>query len=107
MLFLAINAYLTDCYDRYAASALAANTMLRCLFGAGFALFANEMYAEMGTPWATTLLGFVALAMAVLPWALYKYGASLRAASKFHVGVTNTFVPMSEPEQASGVKAEV
>lgn len=57
MLFLAITAYLTDCYDRCAASALAANAMLQCLFGAGFTLFAESMYAKMGTPWAMTLLG--------------------------------------------------
>ncbi|RYP71974.1 hypothetical protein DL770_008036 [Monosporascus sp. CRB-9-2] len=34
MVFLGINSYLTDCYDRFSASALAANTMLRSLFGA-------------------------------------------------------------------------
>ncbi|KAK6069973.1 major facilitator superfamily transporter [Seiridium cupressi] len=38
MLFTGISSYLTDCYDQYGASALAANTMLRTLFGAGFAI---------------------------------------------------------------------
>jgi MFS family permease len=90
MLFLGINGYLTDCYDRFGASALAANTMLRCLFGAGFAMFATDMYEKLGTPWATSILGFVALAMGILPLVFYKYGAKLRAASKFHLSVTNT-----------------
>ncbi|KAF2719792.1 MFS general substrate transporter [Polychaeton citri CBS 116435] len=88
MLFTGISSYLTDCYDRYGASALAANTMLRCLFGAGFALFANTMYEKMGTPWATSTLGFIALVMGIMPLVFYRYGARLRAASKFHISVT-------------------
>jgi len=87
MLFLGINSYLTDCYERYSASALAANTMLRCLFGAGFAMFATDMYEKLGTPWATSILGFVALAMGILPLVFYRYGAKLRAVSKFHVSI--------------------
>lgn len=89
MLFLGINSYLTDCYDQFAASALAANAMLRCLFGAGFAVFAVDMYEKLGTPWATSIVGFVSLAMGILPLVFYRYGASLRARSKFHVSVTN------------------
>ncbi|KAK9422854.1 putative MFS general substrate transporter [Seiridium unicorne] len=88
MLFTGISSYLTDCYDQYGASALAANTMLRTLFGAGFAIFATDMYEKMGTPWATSTLGFVALAMSIMPLIFYRYGAKLRAASKFHVKVT-------------------
>ena len=83
-LFLGITSYLTDCYGRYAASALAANAVLRSLFGAGFPLFATAMYDKLGAPWATTLLGFLALAMAPLPWVFYHFGPRLRAISKFH-----------------------
>ena len=88
MLFTGISSYLTDCYGRYGASALAANTMLRCMFGAGFAIFATDMYEKMGAPWATSTLGFVALAMGIMPLVFYRYGARLRAVSKFHVKVT-------------------
>lgn len=88
MLFLGINAYLTDCYERYSASALAANTFLRSMFGAGFAMFATQMYEKLGTPWATSILGFIALAMGILPLVFYRYGAKLRAMSKFHLKVT-------------------
>ena len=83
-LFLGITSYLTDCYGQYAASALAANAVLRSLFGAGFPLFATAMYDKLGAPWATTLLGFLALAMAPLPWVFYHFGPRLRAISKFH-----------------------
>ncbi|KAF3769360.1 MFS general substrate transporter [Cryphonectria parasitica EP155] len=85
MLFLGITAYLTDCYAEYSTSALAANSLLRSLFGAGFAVFAEDMYETMGTPWATSVLGFVALAMALLPLVFFKYGARVRGVSKFHL----------------------
>ena len=84
MLFLGINTYLTDCYSHFSASALAANTMLRSVFGAAFALFASDLYDGLGTPWATTLLGFVALALAPMPFLLWKSGAWLRRRSPFH-----------------------
>ena len=84
-LFLGITAYLTDCYGQYAASALAANAVLRSLFGAGFPLFAKIMYSKLGTAWATSLLGFLTIAMAPLPWVFYRFGPRLRAISKYHM----------------------
>lgn len=48
-LFLGIMSYLTDCYGKYAASALVANAVLRALFGAAFPLFSKQMYETLGT----------------------------------------------------------
>jgi hypothetical protein len=84
-LFLGTNAYLTDCYGRFSASALAANAVMRSLFSGGFPLFAAQMYVNMGTPHASTLLGCIAIVMAPVPWLFYKYGPWLRARSKFHL----------------------
>lgn len=84
-LFLGTNAYLTDCYGRFSASALAANAVMRSLFSAGFPLFARQVYVKLGTPWASSLLGFIALTMAPVPWLLYTYGPKLRAMSKYHL----------------------
>ncbi|QPG96612.1 hypothetical protein C2857_004732 [Epichloe festucae Fl1] len=96
-LFLGITSYLIDCYGKYAASALAANAILRSLFGAGFPLFSREMYDKLGTAWATSVLGFVAVAMAPLPYVFYHFGPRIRARSTFHrrtmeeeKGATNT-----------------
>lgn len=83
-LFLSITAYLTDCYGPFSASALAANAVLRSIFGAVFPLFAHAMYENMGVPWASSTLGFVAIAMAPLPWVFYKWGPAMRMRSKFH-----------------------
>ena len=84
-LFLGTNAYLTDCYGRFSASALAANAVMRSLFTAGFPLFARQMYIGIGTPWASSILGFVALAMAPVPWLFFRYGPWIRARSKYHL----------------------
>ncbi|KAF2111074.1 major facilitator superfamily domain-containing protein [Lophiotrema nucula] len=84
-LFLGTNAYLTDCYGRFSASALAANAVMRSLFSGGFPLFARQMYVKMETPWASSLLGFIAVAMAPVPWLLYMYGPWLRERSKYHL----------------------
>ena len=85
LLFLGITSYLTDCYGPFGASALAANAVLRSLFGAAFPLFATDMYHALGVPWATSVLGFVAVIMAPLPWLFYRFGPSIRARSKYHL----------------------
>lgn len=41
--------YLIDAYTIYAASVLAANSVLRCIFGFAFPLFTTQMYAGLGT----------------------------------------------------------
>src|SRR4051794_27158255 len=46
LVFLAIMNYLIDAYLVYAASVLAANTVLRSLFGAAFSLHTSYMYAR-------------------------------------------------------------
>ena len=97
-LFLGTNAYLTDCYGRFSASALAANAVMRSLFTAGFPLFARQMYMKIGTPWASSILGFVALAMAPVPWLFFRYGPWIRARSKYHLWT----VELEEAEKERG-----
>lgn len=66
-----------------AASAIAANTFLRSIAGAVFPLFSMYMFKALGVNWAGTLLGFVALALVPIPVIFWKYGAKIRARSKF------------------------
>ncbi|KAI4647303.1 uncharacterized protein J4E79_010456 [Alternaria viburni] len=56
--------FLVEAYPVYAASALAANSFARSYFAAAFPLFGVQMYNNLGYQWATTLLAFLALAMA-------------------------------------------
>ncbi|WVQ72033.1 hypothetical protein IAR50_001577 [Cryptococcus sp. DSM 104548] len=82
-MFVSLFNYIIDVYLWSAASALAAATVVRSLFGAAFPLFATQMYEKLGTQWASSLLGFLALLMAPIPIVLMKYGHHLRARSKF------------------------
>ncbi len=67
----------------YAASALAANTILRSLAGAGFPLFSEYLFKGLGVGWALSLLGFIAVIMVPVPIILYFYGHKIRSKSKY------------------------
>jgi hypothetical protein len=75
--------YLVDAYPRYAASAIAASTVLRCLGGAILPLAGPSLYSNLGQGWGNSLLGFLSLLIFPLAIGLYKYGEQLRLKSKF------------------------
>ncbi|KAF2198326.1 major facilitator superfamily [Delitschia confertaspora ATCC 74209] len=82
-IFLQALNYIVDAYLMFAASAIAANTFLRSLCGAGFPLFATYMYNGMGIEYASTLLGCIAVALVPVPvWFLLR-GGKLREKSKY------------------------
>lgn len=83
LIFLPCLNYIIDCYLVLAASALAANTFLRSLFGAAFPLFARQMFTNLDVNWACTLLGCLSLLMVPVPFAFYRWGGALRERSKF------------------------
>ncbi|KAI0181523.1 MFS general substrate transporter [Hypoxylon sp. FL1284] len=90
-IFLQALNYLVDAYLMFAASAIAGNTFLRSLCGAGFPLFATYMFNGLGIEWASTLLGCVAAILVPIPVIFYLYGHKIRAKSKFaptHAGNT-------------------
>ncbi|KAF2135256.1 uncharacterized protein K452DRAFT_40791 [Aplosporella prunicola CBS 121167] len=74
--------YLVDSYLHLAASAVAANIMLRSSIAAGFPLFSRQMFANLGVQWAGTLLGCLAAVMIPIPIAFKIYGPAIRARSK-------------------------
>ncbi|KAJ4286814.1 hypothetical protein N0V90_013066 [Kalmusia sp. IMI 367209] len=85
--FQCIQTYLVDSYTRYAASAIAAATVLRSLAGFGFPLFAPAMFNALHYGWGNSLLGFIAIGLGVpAPFLLWKYGELLRSKSKFAAG---------------------
>lgn len=83
IIFLQCLNYLIDAYLMFAASAIAANTFMRSLCGAGFPLFATYMIEGMGVQWAGTLLGCVALVLVPLPVFFYYKGPKIRERSNF------------------------
>ncbi|KAH7130602.1 major facilitator superfamily [Dendryphion nanum] len=82
-IFLQALNYLVDAYLMFAASAIAANTFLRSIFGAVFPLFAQQMFEGMGINYAATLLGCVAVVLIPVPVWFYFRGAKIREKSKF------------------------
>ena len=83
LVFLACMNYLIDAYTIYAASVLAANSVIRSLFGAAFPLFTTQMYHKLGIHWASTIPAFLALACLPFPFLFYKYGRSIRMKCKY------------------------
>ncbi|VEU21863.1 DEKNAAC102837 [Brettanomyces naardenensis] len=77
--------YIVDCYLKFPASAIAANTLLRMAFGGAFPLFASFMFENMGTNWAGLLLGLFSIVMIIPPVLFLKYGRQIRNRSKFAV----------------------
>jgi hypothetical protein len=76
--------YLIDTYQALnGASAVAANGLLRYTLGGIFPLFTIQMYTNLGIAWATSLLGFVTVALLPIPWVLFKYGHQIRARSTY------------------------
>jgi hypothetical protein len=75
--------YLIDAYTIYAASVLAANSVLRSLFGAAFPLFTVQMYNNLGIHWASSIPAFLALACTPFPFIFYKNGERIRMKCKY------------------------
>ena len=83
LVFLSVMNYLIDAYTIYAASVLAANSVLRSAFGAIFPLFATYMYKNLGIHWASSIPAFLALACVPFPFLFYKYGPTIRRKCKY------------------------
>jgi DHA1 family multidrug resistance protein-like MFS transporter len=112
-IFLQSLNYLVDAYLMFAASAIAANTFLRSLCGAGFPLFATYMFKGMGIQWASTMLGCIAALLVPVPIWFYLKGAKIREKSKFAptappkpVVSDEEQVEAPEKNEKNGVKAE-
>lgn len=83
LIFMALLNYVTDAYEVYAASAMAATGFCRSIFAAALPLAAAPMYKSLGIAWACSVLGFISLAMCIIPFAFIKYGDRIRENSKF------------------------
>ncbi|KAI5844157.1 major facilitator superfamily domain-containing protein [Tricharina praecox] len=88
IIFLQCLNYLIDAYLNFAASAIAANTILRSALAAGFPLFGRFMFepkpeGALGVGWAGSLLAFLAVAMIPIPVYFFLNGAAIRKKSKW------------------------
>ncbi|KAF9883170.1 hypothetical protein FE257_003890 [Aspergillus nanangensis] len=81
--FMAMVNYLTDAYETYSASAVAATTSSRCVLGAVLPLAAKPMFDGLGVNWGCSLIAFLTLGVSVIPFVFIRYGDRIRAKSKF------------------------
>ncbi|KAF8466800.1 MFS polyamine transporter [Russula ochroleuca] len=83
LVFISCLSYVVDAYLMYAASAFAANTMIRSGVAAAFPLFTTQMFKGMRINWAATLIAGFSLLLAAVPFIFYKYGPRIRSGSSF------------------------
>ncbi|KAJ5477563.1 hypothetical protein N7530_003072 [Penicillium desertorum] len=111
LVFLSVFNYLIDAYTIFAASVLAANTLLRSLFGFAFPLFTKYMYEDLGIHWASCVPAFLALACVPFPFLLYKYGLSIRKHCKYSAQseafVQNLVRGLQKPIESAEVEPEM
>ncbi|KAJ9609128.1 hypothetical protein H2200_006899 [Cladophialophora chaetospira] len=80
--FQCVTTYLVDTYARFAASAVAAVTILRSLAGFSFPLFAPAMYKALDYGWGNTVLALAAVGIGIpVPILLWLFGEKLRKRS--------------------------
>lgn len=106
LVFLSIMNYLIDAYTIFAASVLAANSVLRSLFGFAFPLFTSYMYKDLGIHWASSIPAFLALACVPFPFLFYKYGPQIRAKCHF-AAESLAFMKRLKAEQLAADAAEM
>ncbi|RAQ56538.1 MFS multidrug transporter [Aspergillus flavus] len=96
-IYMAVVNYLTDAYEKYAASALSAASLGRNSFGAFLPLASYQLFENLGYGWAGSLLGFVGVALSVVPVVLVLKGPEIRRRSPFMR--ESTFAGAEEKEE--------
>lgn len=78
VIVMSVQTYLLDTFNVHAASAIAANTVLRSILGATVPLCGLKLYGAIGLGWGNSLLGFIAFGLAPIPFLFGIYGARVR-----------------------------
>lgn len=95
LIFLPSINYITDTYLIYVASAIAVMAFLRLICVACFPLFVPAMFRNLGTNWAGTVIGCIAVVMTPVPIRYY-YEKMIRQKSKFAYNNINHSVVYTE-----------
>ncbi|KAL2798459.1 subtilisin-like protein [Aspergillus keveii] len=78
-----LGGYLADSYLSYAASGLAALSLIRALLSGILPLVSSPMFSQLGANVAVSLLAAVATAFCLVPPLFSRFGETIRARSKF------------------------
>uniref|UniRef100_A0A0D2XEJ4 Major facilitator superfamily (MFS) profile domain-containing protein n=1 Tax=Fusarium oxysporum (strain Fo5176) TaxID=660025 RepID=A0A0D2XEJ4_FUSOF len=70
--------YMIDAFTTYAASALAATSVIRSIVGGCLPIAGLPLYSALGYGWGNSLLGFIAIVVSIAPLLFWRYGETLR-----------------------------
>jgi MFS family permease len=101
LIFIALINYLVDSYKMFAASAMAAAGTCRSIWGTVLPFATKPMYNALGVAWACSLLGFLSLGLAAIPFFFMWKGERLREKSKFC-----QYLRQKEAEEAEKTRIE-
>lgn len=87
---MAIGTYLVDAFTIYAASATAANAILRSLGGAFLPLAGRPMFEKLGLGWGCSALGFISLLFCPGALLIYRYGERIQTNPRFQPNFLRT-----------------
>ncbi|KAG6907781.1 hypothetical protein DXG01_007388 [Tephrocybe rancida] len=82
LIYVSANSYIIDSYSSYAASAMAAKTLMRSIVGAMVPLFVTQMFHGMGFQYAGLLLALIACVITPIPFVFFWYGGRIRGRSR-------------------------
>ncbi|KAF5019851.1 hypothetical protein F66182_8130 [Fusarium sp. NRRL 66182] len=85
-IMMCLQTYLVDAYITYAASVVAALTVLRSILGAMLPLAGLSMYDDLGLGWGNSVLAFLSLVLVPVPVVFCLYGPKIRARSPDNLG---------------------
>ena len=83
--FISCYQYLIDCYEVFAASALASASFMRYVVAGAMVVAGVPMYGNLGVPWSLTIMGGLSAVLMPVPFLFYRYGKKIRGYSKFAV----------------------
>lgn len=101
LVFVAYINYLVESYSQFAASLVAVNTFARSMGSASAPLFTTYMFDALKVGGGGSLIGGVAVLLAVIPFAFHRYGRQLRIKSKYCPTGTDMVPPRDEEEGAA------
>ncbi|KAJ4421730.1 hypothetical protein N0V82_003574 [Gnomoniopsis sp. IMI 355080] len=83
--FICAYMYVIDAYETFSASALTLTALVRYVIAGGMTVVGIPFYTNMGVHYTLTILACISCLLAVVPYALYKWGYLLRTRSQYAV----------------------
>lgn len=81
IIYISANSYIVDSYSNFAASAIAAKTLMRSEIGASVPLWITQLFNNLGFQYAGLFLALVSCLILPIPWFFFYKGGAVRVRS--------------------------